>query len=118
MPVLIANGSCDRLARFLVCTGGKRYIEAAVHLTGEMAARLSASVTLLHVMAEPPAIYQDLVRLEEDVGALLAAGSELGVNLRAQKEELEKLGVAANVRVRHGFVLDQLFAERRKHERS
>ena len=56
-------------------------------------------------------IYADLVRLEEDVEGLLASGSELGVNLRAQKEVLEKLGVPAQVRVRHGIALDQIFAE-------
>src|SRR5215212_1799069 len=63
VPVLIANGDCENISKFLVCTGGKRYIEDAVRLTGEMAAKLAAAVTLLHVMAEPPAIYADLVRL-------------------------------------------------------
>ncbi len=112
--MLVATGPCERLSKFLVCTGGKRYIDAAVQLAGTIAARAGASVTLLHVMAQPPAIFADLVRLEEDVDALLAAGSELGQNLRAQKGELEKLGVVAQVRVRHGIVLDQVFAELRE----
>lgn len=117
LPVLVATGPCERLSKFLVCTGGKRYIDAAVRLAGTIAASAGASVTLLHVMAEPPAIYADLVRLEEDVDALLAAGSELGRNLRAQKAELEKLGVTTTqVRVRHGLVLDQVFAELREGE--
>lgn len=117
-PVLVASGDCQSLSRFLVCTGGKRYIEAAVQLTGEMAACAGASVTLLHVMAEPPAIFADLVRREEDVDALLSGGSELGQNLLMQKQSLEKLGVKAEVRVRHGIVLDQVFAEVRagKHD--
>jgi nucleotide-binding universal stress UspA family protein len=110
-PVLVAGGDCQRLSKFLVCTGGKRYIEAAVQLTGQIAAAAGGSVTLLHVMAEPPAIFADMVRLEEDVEALLAAGSELGQNLRAQKESLERMGVRAEVRVRHGIVLDEVFAE-------
>ena len=115
-PVLVAMGEVTQLKRFLVCTGGKQFIEDAVQLTGELAACVGASVTLLHVMAEPPAIYADLVRLEEDVDALLQSGSELGLNLRAQKESLEKLGVSATVRVRHGFVLDQVFEELRDGE--
>src|SRR5881394_1741522 len=65
-PVLVAIGECKRLKRFLVCTGGKEFIEQAVQLTGKLAAAVGASVTLLHVMAEPPAIYADLVRMEED----------------------------------------------------
>jgi nucleotide-binding universal stress UspA family protein len=113
-PVLIASGETDTLSKFLVCTGGKRYIEAAVALTGQIAACAGASITLLHVMAEPPAIFANLVRLEEDVDALLAGPSELGQNLLAQKQTLEKLGVKTEVRVRHGIVLDQVFAEQRE----
>ncbi|MEP6686156.1 MAG: universal stress protein [Verrucomicrobiota bacterium] len=111
VPVLVAKGAFERISRLLVCTGGKQYIEAAVQLTGRIAACVGASVTLLHVMAEPPAIFADLVRLEEDVEGLLASGSELGINLRAQKESLEKLGVKTEVRIRHGIALDQIFAE-------
>lgn len=111
LPVMLATGGCETLKSFIVCTGGKRYIDAAVELTGKLAAAVGARVTLLHVMAEPPAIYADLVRLEEDVEQLLESGSELGRNLVAQKQSLEKLGVATEVRVRHGLVLDQIFAE-------
>jgi nucleotide-binding universal stress UspA family protein len=110
-PVLVAIGQCDRLKRFLVCTGGKEFIEEAVQLTGKLAAAVGASVTLLHVMAEPPAIYADLVRLEEDVERLLESGSELGMNLRGQKKSLEKMGVPAKVRIRHGIAIAQIFAE-------
>jgi nucleotide-binding universal stress UspA family protein len=59
-------------------------------------------------------MYADLVRLEEDVDLLLKSHSELGENLRHQKEELERLGVSAEVRVRHGIVVDQVFEEARK----
>src|SRR6267143_842029 len=113
-PVLLATGPCETLKSFVVCTGGKNFIDAAVQLTGKVAAAVGASVTLLHVMAEPPAIYADLVRLEEDVNRLLESRSELGLNLRRQKEELERLGVPAEVRVRHGTVIDQVFAEVRQ----
>jgi nucleotide-binding universal stress UspA family protein len=110
-PVLLATGVCETLKSFIVCTGGKKYIDAAVELTGRLAAAVGASVTLLHVMAEPPAIYADLVQLEEDVERLLESGSELGRNLLAQKQSLEKLGILVEVRVRHGFVVDQIFAD-------
>jgi nucleotide-binding universal stress UspA family protein len=109
-PVLVALES-KSLKKFLVCTGGKHYIEEAVQLTGRIAAATRASVTLLHVMAEPPAIYADLVRMEEDVEGLLASSSELGRNLRAQKRSLENLNVPVEVRLRHGIVIDQVFNE-------
>jgi nucleotide-binding universal stress UspA family protein len=110
-PVLVAIGERTTLKKFLVCTGGKKTIEKAVQLTGKLAAAVGASVTLLHVMAEPPAIYADLVRMEEDVDRLLESKSELGTNLRRQKRELERLGVSAAVRLRHGIVIDQVFEE-------
>src|SRR5207244_6119947 len=82
-------------------------------LTGTLSAAPHAEGTLFHVAAEPPAIYAHLVQLEENVDALLASGSELGRNLVAEKKALENLGVAVNVRVRHGFVVDQLLDEMR-----
>src|SRR2546423_13292789 len=110
-PVLLATGICETSKSFIVCTGGEKYIDAAVELTGKVAAAVGASVTLLHVMAEPPAIYADLMQLEDDVERLLQSGSELGRNLLAQKQSLEKLGILVEVRVRHGFVVDQIFAD-------
>jgi nucleotide-binding universal stress UspA family protein len=110
-PVLVAIGERKQLKRFLLCTGGKEFIEQAVQFTGKIAAALGASVTLLHVMAEPPAIYVNLLHLEENVNQLLESKSELGTNLRRQKRELERLGVPAEVRLRHGIVIDQVFEE-------
>ncbi len=112
--VLVAIGTQERLSRILLCSGGKHFIDDAVRLTGTLAAALHAEVTLFHVMAEPPAIYAHLMELEEDVTALLASGSELGRNLVAEKKALEKLGVVVNVRVRHGFIIDQLLDEMRQ----
>jgi len=113
-PVLVAIGNYERLSRILLCSGGKRFIYDTVRLTGTLAAALQAEVTLFHVMAEPPAIYAHLLELEEDVTALLASGSELGRNLVAEKKALEKFGVVVKVRVRHGFVVDQLLDEMRE----
>jgi nucleotide-binding universal stress UspA family protein len=110
-PVLVAIGEPKRLKRFLVCTGGKEFIEQAVQFTGEIAAAVGASVTLLHVMAEPPAIYVNLVQLEENVDQLLESRSELGTNLLREKRELERLAVPAEVRLRHGIAIDQIFEE-------
>jgi len=110
-PVLVAIGEPRQLKRFLVCTGGKEFIEQAVQFTGEIAAALGASVTLLHVMAEPPAIYVNLVQLEENVDQLLESKSELGINLLHEKKELERLAVPAEVRLRHGIAIDQIFDE-------
>jgi nucleotide-binding universal stress UspA family protein len=114
-PVLVAMGECKQLKSFVVCTGGKSYIEDAVVLTGQLAAAVGASVTLLHVMAEPPVMYADLLRLEEDLDRLLGSNSELAMNLSRQKKDLEEMGVKAEVRIRHGVVLNQVLLEAREH---
>jgi nucleotide-binding universal stress UspA family protein len=113
-PVLVAIGQCDALKRFLICTGGRVYIDEALKLTGKFAAALGASVTLLHVMAEPPAMYADLMQLEEDLDRLLESKSELGTNLCKQKKTLEQLGAKTEVRIRHGIVIDQVLQEIRQ----
>ena len=110
-PVIVAIGKCERLARFLVCTGGKHYLDAGIKLTANLAAALNAEVTLLHVMAAPPAIFADLARMESDADALLASGSDLGQSLSAQRDIFRKLGVTVCVRVRHGLVTDEVFKE-------
>lgn len=112
-PVLVAAGESARLTSLLVCSGGKLYSDAAVEFATEIAACAGASITLLHVMAQPPAIYAALAHREESVEELLAGGSELGQNLSAQKERVKKRGASAAVRVRHGDVVDQIFAEQR-----
>ena len=110
-PVLVAIGERKQLRHFVICTGGKEFTEKAVQFTGRVAAAVGASVTLLHIMAEPPAMYADLVRMEENVQQLVQSKSELGTNLRRQKRELDRLGVAAEVHLRHGIVIDQVFEE-------
>jgi nucleotide-binding universal stress UspA family protein len=62
-------------------------------------------------MPEPPALYAHLRRMEETVATLLASSSELGVNLRHEKETLESFGVPTEVRLRRGSVLDGILRE-------
>ena len=59
-------------------------------------------------------MYADLVQLEEDLDRLLESKSELGMNLRRQREDLTRLGVPTEVRIRHGIVVDQIFEEARQ----
>ncbi|MDB6112545.1 MAG: UspA domain protein [Pedosphaera sp.] len=110
-PVLAVTGNITTIKRILVCTGGKKYIENAVTLTGQIARGMGATVTLFHVMAEPPALYSRLYHQDVDVEAVLSSRSELGRNLRAQKASLESLGVPTEVKFRQGLVLPEIFEE-------
>jgi nucleotide-binding universal stress UspA family protein len=110
-PVLVVIGNRTKLNRILVCSGGEKYIDRAVEFTGEVARATDSSVTLFHVMAEPPAVYTDLIKMEEDINLLLHSNSDLGSNLRREKEVFERLGVASDVRLRHGLVISEVFKE-------
>lgn len=110
-PVLVVIGKPQRLARILICSGGEKYIDQAVAFAGNLARSSAASVTVLHVMAEPPEVYSELIRMEEDVNVLLHSNSDLGRNLRHEKEALERMGVSSEVRLKHGLVISEVFKE-------
>jgi nucleotide-binding universal stress UspA family protein len=113
-PVLVVIGNRPALKRILICSGGEKYIDAAVEFAGGIARAAGASVTLFHVMAEPPAVFSDLIKMEEDVNLLLHSNTDLGRNLRREKEALERMGVDSEVRLRHGLVLSEVFKEIRR----
>jgi nucleotide-binding universal stress UspA family protein len=115
-PVLVVIGERTALRNMLLCTGGTHQADATVQFAGELAHRLNATVTLLHVLAETPAVYANLIPSEEDVAQLLQSNSKLGRSLRHQKEMLEKLSVPCQVELRHGLVLDELLAELQRTE--
>jgi nucleotide-binding universal stress UspA family protein len=111
-PVLVVIGERPALRRILLCTGGTRHADATAQFAGEIARRVNATVALLHVMAEPPAMYANLIRSEEEnADDLLQSNSTLGRCLRHQKELLENAGVPCEILLRHGLVLSELLAE-------
>jgi len=110
-PVLLVAGRTAAIKRVLICSGGKQYIDPAVRLTGILARAMNASVTLFHVMPELPAIYARLPRIEEPLERLLASSSELGKNLRSEKESLECLGITTEVHLAQGSVLEEILRE-------
>jgi nucleotide-binding universal stress UspA family protein len=82
-----------------------------VELAGKIAQRASATVTLFHVVAEPPVLLTNLIQKEEDVDLLFRSNTELGRNLRREQEALEQMGVPCTVLLRHGFVIREVCKE-------
>ena len=110
-PVLVVPETRFELKRFLICSGGGTYIDNAVEFAGQLAKDLAATVTLLNVVAAPPAMYAKLIRMEEDVNTLLKSNSSLGRNLQNEKTVIERSGVAATVHIRHGIVIHEILKE-------
>lgn len=116
-PVLVVIGEARELHKILICSGGI-HAEQAARFTGEIASRVKAAITLLHIMNSPPVIYANLIQTREDSAeSLLASGTALGRNLSSQKQQIEELGVPCEVRLREGLVAEEIVKEAR-HEDS
>ena len=109
--VLVVLEKTTAIKRILICTSGQKYTESAIALTGQIARGTQASVTLFHVLPEPPAMYARLHRLEMNVASVLNSKSELGRNLREQKHTLETLKAPTEVKLRQGSVLHEIHRE-------
>jgi len=102
-PVLVVIGECTGLRRILLSTAAMQS-DATVRFAGDIARRVNAAVTLLHVMAEPrPCTPFD------PVGGRNCAESAtvefaVGRSMRRQKELLESMGISCEIRLRHGLV--------------
>src|SRR5271165_6515301 len=110
-PVLVVPKSRPNLKRILICSGGGTYIDNAVRFTSEIAKDLSAGITLLTVVSEPPAMHATLFRRQENIEALLNSDSALARNLRNEKAIIAAAGVPVNIQIRHGIVIDQILQE-------
>ncbi|HJQ67724.1 MAG TPA: universal stress protein [Blastocatellia bacterium] len=113
-PVLVVIGNRISLNRVLICSGGEKYIDKAVEFSGEIARATGAAVTLFHVVNQPPEVFSDLIKMEEDINLLLHSNTVLGQNLRREKEVLDRLGIESEVRLRHGLVISEVFKEIRR----
>ncbi|HEY0456468.1 MAG TPA: universal stress protein [Verrucomicrobiae bacterium] len=110
-PALAVIGNPAALRRILICSGGRPQIEKGIEFTGSIAKCCGAEVTLVHVMPDLPAIYPSLIQRQENVEALLRSSSNLGRNLRREKELLESQGIKTNIKIRDGEVIGELLAE-------
>jgi nucleotide-binding universal stress UspA family protein len=111
LPVLVTIGQRTELRKLLICSGGRHYIEKAVKLAGELVSKGEVQVTILHVLAEAPVIYSDLLDGEDDLDKVLASNSSLARSLRRELGVLGALGVRAQLKLRHGFVGAQIVRE-------
>jgi nucleotide-binding universal stress UspA family protein len=111
-PVMVLAGGSTDLRKVLVCSSGYMALDKAVDLTAEMATKGRLEVTILHIMAAPPAIYSHLGDdAEEDADSVLGSNSLLARNLRKEIGAMGVRGVAARVRLRHGFVATEILRE-------
>ncbi|MGB5932689.1 MAG: universal stress protein [Anaerolineae bacterium] len=112
ISVLIVKGKRPSLRNILICTGGEERGEEDVRFGGMIARSIRAQVTILHVMSQlpltPEARLEDLEATEEE---LLRQETREGVHLRKGLQILKELGVAGEVKIRRGLVVNEILAE-------
>ena len=110
-PVLVVLGNRKDLKRILICSGDQERFDGAVEFTAGIAKAATASVTLFHVLIEPPLLYADLIRMEEDVDLLLESNSTLARKLKDEKKILDKMEVDNQIRLSHGHIVNKIIKE-------
>ncbi len=113
--VLVVKGERQQLKKILACTAGGEPGLRDVAMAGRVAAQVEAAVTILHVMSQVPlatdAYLPDLQASAED---LIARRTREGLHLQKALEALGPRLTNRAVKVRHGFVIDEVLAESKK----
>lgn len=115
--VLLYKGDRSELQNILVCTAGGEQGLRDVKRAGHVAQHARVAVTVLHVMSQVPlsdkAYLPDLAATADD---LIARQTREGVHLQSALERLRETAPDSPhvVKVRHGFVVDEILAELRE----
>ncbi len=115
-PVLVVLGEAERVKRILLSVGDTRRIGTSVEIAGRIARAAAAHITLVHIVAQPPAMHAGLRRRQSDTASILKSDPVLAHRLREAQGALARLRVESEIRVGHGFVIDEVLAERRRGE--
>jgi len=119
LPVLIAKREARPLRRVLICDSGVQSPSLLQRLRDRLPDLLAAvtDVTVLHVMSQVPlsdkAYLPDLAATADD---LMARQTREGVHLQSALDKLREIAPDSPhaVKVRHGFVVDEILAELRE----
>lgn len=115
-PALIVPSDRQAIRNILLCSGDLWYPSEIVEKVQCIALATGAEVTLLYVTPQPQLSYPILRDIEDAWGALLQTDTPQGRNLKACREALRSQDIEAGVKLRHGFVPEQILAEIREGE--
>jgi nucleotide-binding universal stress UspA family protein len=110
-PVLYVPSACIPPSHVLVCLGGLGYVRSAEELGLEIASRVKASVTLLHVVPLIDMDYPEARTVRENWDHLEDTDTFSGNNLRRGIELARTVNLDATLKVRQGNVIEEIVAE-------
>jgi len=110
-PILYVPSACIPPSHILMCLGGLEYGITAEGLGLEIAARVKAPVTLLHVVPPIDMDYPEARTVRDNWDHLAETDSLLGRTLRKALAEARKKGLEADLKIRQGNVIEEILAE-------
>jgi nucleotide-binding universal stress UspA family protein len=110
-PILYVPAACIPPTHILVCLGGLGYGMAAESLGLEIASRVKAPVTLLHVVPPIDMDYPEARTVRENWENLSDTDTLLGHTLRKALDEAQKMNLNADLKLRQGSVIEEILAE-------
>jgi nucleotide-binding universal stress UspA family protein len=110
-PILYVPSACIPATHILICLGGLEYGVTAEHLGLEIASRIKAPVTLLHVVPPIDLDYPEARTVRDNWDHLVETDSLLGRTLRDALDEARQKGLKANLKLRQGNVVEEILSE-------
>lgn len=110
-PILYVPSAYIPPTHIIVCLGGLGYALTAENLGLEIASRLKAPVTLLHIVPPIDRDYPESRTVRDHWDHLGDTDSLLGRTLRSALEEAQKRDLEANLKLRQGIVIEEILSE-------
>ena len=110
-PILYVPSACIPPSHMLVCLGGLGYGITAESLGLEIATRVKAPVTLLHVVPPIDMDYPEARTVRENWDHLTDTDSLLGRTLQKGLNKARKAGLKTDLKTRQGNVIEEILAE-------
>lgn len=115
-PVLYVPSACIPPTHIIICLGGLGYGIAAENLGLEIASRIKAPVTFLHVVPPIDLDYPESRTVRDNWDHLGDTDTLLGRTLRSALDEAQKRGIKANLKLRQGIVIEEILSELKQGE--
>jgi nucleotide-binding universal stress UspA family protein len=111
LPVMYVPETRLPVKKILICVGGLGYDVNAEHIAMQIAMKNGAAITLLHTVPPIDLNYPTAQAVSQNWQHLTETDTPVGRSLRQSLESAQKAGVSASIKVRHGNVIEEIFAE-------
>lgn len=109
--ILIAHPPARVPRRILMCVGGGPHTAIDAEVAASVAQAFEAQVNILHIVSQVPLVYNGLEDLRSHLKQFLAAPTPAARQLDRAQAILAEHGVAHDLLVREGIVVDQIMEE-------